>query len=1086
MLKIYKASAGSGKTYNLALEYLRLLFSSSEKEAYRRILAVTFTNKATGEMKQRIVQELFVLSHDVRRSKYFDDLTAKLRLNASDLQRRAQEILFSLLHDFSSFNVDTIDRFFQQTTRAFTREIGLQGGYNLEIDNTHVLSEAIDRMLFGLEDVSSRELLDWLLKFSEEKVENAESWDIRKNIKTLSDEIFKESYRQSSRELLKLTADKAFMDAYKKDLRQIQRDFEHDLQELGRKGEQLIARFGLQMSDFKNGDTSFSHFSKWASGEVKLPTATFRGLAGNLSEWYTKKASSKLVEDIKAVYEGGLNCCVEEAVDLFSRRYPRYLAAVETSRDFYTLGILSDIDRNVKAYEQEHNLLLLSDTTELLHRIIDGSDTPFVYEKIGSRIDHLMIDEFQDTSSMQWDNFRPLFEESLDRGHRSFIVGDVKQSIYRWRNSDWNLLHSGLQRSFDAQQLQHVRLNTNWRSASLIIDFNNALFQRAAKVLQEQMNTSLARSAGVSVENGFDRKITDVYADINQHVAPGRCPESGHIRLLFKEDSDSWKEEVLDDLPDILRQLQDRGVQLRDIAFLVRTNEDGRMIADKLLACKKENTDPRYRFDVISDEALCLGNAPVVRLIISILRYLQNPGSAIARAQAVYEYAAFQRKENPSEALRCCFSGPEEDVLSGPMGIDAVFDALRSRSLFEMCEKIIEYFPSSDKSSQVYIQAFQDMVLSYTSRYSSDLTSFLQWWDERGKNKTISTPASQNAIRIMTIHQSKGLEFKTVIIPFCDWKLDVDTRFKSHILWCRPGEPPFDWLPLVPVRYKETLAQSIYATDYFHEKIHSYIDNLNLAYVAFTRAEEELILIMPKSKNPEKKKISTISSLIYHCVTSPDTEIETAAGEKGRDLIDLSLHYDKESLTFELGQAPAPAAEAVPEPDRERNMPDYRSVDFKDRLQLRLYGKGFFGDREIRRYGILMHEILSTIRSAEDLSAAVRPYVLSGQLTSGEADEAVSHIRTWISAPEVSRWFAPDVQVLNEIEILRPDGLFYRPDRVVLSDGEVTVIDYKFGKVERESYCRQVERYVSLIREMGYASVTGYIWYVELSKIVKV
>ena len=1081
MLTVYRASAGSGKTYRLTLEYLKLLFSAKEREAYRHILAVTFTNKATGEMKRRIIQELFVLAHGVRSSDYFKELASFTGFNESDLQGKAKEILFSLLHDFSSFSIDTIDRFFQQTTRAFTREIGLQGGYNLEIDNSRVLSEAVDRMLFELEDSSSKELLSWLLKFSEEKVENAESWNIRKDIEALSGEIFKETYKTYSRELLALTADKKVLKEYISELAKIRNMFESFLQELGEEGQRLLFRFQLQAADFKGGKNSpFSHFEKWASGIIKEPTATFAKLAGDIAQWYTKTTAPEIRARIEEAYNGGLNDCIEKVLKCFEL-YPRYLSVVETSRYFYTLGILSDIDRNVRAYEQEHNLLLLSDTTELLNRVIDGSDTPFVYEKIGTRIDNLMIDEFQDTSNMQWANFSPLFKDSLDRGKNSLIVGDVKQSIYRWRNSDWKLLHDRLKQSFGAGQMADNVLDTNWRSSSQVIAFNNVVFQMSSRVLQDILNDHMA-DAPVSDDEvkDFKNKIVDAYSDTYQHVSPKNKDYMGHVSIFFKDTADEipWRERALEDIPDVLKRLQDQGLRLKDIAFLVRYKRDGRLIADKLLSYKAQNTDSRYRFDIISDEALYLGNAPVIKLIISILNYLQNPDSEINRTQAVYEYEIFHEHQAPSDALSTYFS-LREDVndLTFFARIESLFEDLRTRPLFEMCEKIIEYFPPVNKSDEVYVQAFQDVVLSYIDKHSADLASFLQWWDEKGKSKTILTPDSQDAIRIMTIHQSKGLEFKAVIMPFCDWSLDNNDSQHANILWCRPRSAPFDRLPLVPVRYSSRLEKTIYAYDYFNEEMHSYIDNLNLAYVAFTRAKEELVLIAPKPKSGNT--ISSVSSLLYYCVSNSFSD------GTGREFVDLRSFYNPDTCVFEFGKATHTVSEQ-PSVVEEIAMPEYLSIDFKNRLRLRLQGKGYFGDREERRYGTLMHEILSTIHYPEDLSQALKPYIFSGQLTREEAAEVEGHIQKWISSPEVSRWFAPGIQVLNEAEILQSEGIFYRPDRVVIAGNEVSVIDYKFGMAERDSYRRQVRQYVSLVEKMGYNHVSGYIWYVELSKIEKV
>lgn len=1081
MLKIYRASAGSGKTYKLALEYLKLLFASPADDAYRRILAVTFTNKATAEMKRRIVSRLFVLAHDAEHSEYFGDLLSETGLSPEELQKKASDVLYSLLHDYSFFNIDTIDRFFQQTTRAFTREIGLQGGYNLELDNNRILSEAVDRMLFELDDARNRDLLQWLLRFSEEKVENAESWNIRGDIETLSGEIFKESYKRYGDELRAVMEDKKALREYMKELAALRFLFEKTLKEVGDSALEVMHRNNLSPTDFKRKNTSpFRHFESWAAGIVKEPTATFMKLLQSVDEWYTRNDDPEIISCIRNAADDGLIQCVQNAVECFGW-YPEYLTAIETSRYFYTLGILSDIDRHVREYEQEHNLLLLSDTTELLHRIIDGSDTPFVYEKIGTRIDNLMIDEFQDTSNMQWANFEPLFRDSLDRGNSNLIVGDVKQSIYRWRNSDWKLLSEGLNGSFDERQRTDDFLDTNWRSSAEIINFNNSIFSQSAVILQNTLNERIEEVAvSAGIDKSYRHKIIDAYEDICQHISPVNKDYHGHVELQFIDNDDDeipWKQRVLDAIPTRLMSLQDQGIQLKDIVFLVRVKKEGQMIADKLLQCKAENTDPRYRYDIISDEALYLGNAPVVKLIIGVLRFLQMPDSDLNKALAAYELNAARPGVTSSEALVSCFATiPGESLLDFLCDEEETLSSIRTLPLFELCEKIISKCSVRTEGDDVYVQAFQDMMLSYIDKHSADLASFLQWWDEWGKKKTISTPESQNAIRIMTIHQSKGLEFKAVLIPFCDWSIDNDSKH-THILWCRPGKPPFNRLPLVPVRYDTRLGKTIYAGDYFREKMQSYIDNLNLAYVAFTRAKEELLLFTPLPKN--ENNINSVSGLLYRCVTRAFDK------ETVHDCVDLTAGFDPETKRYELGLPHLTAPDKETEVE-EMGMPVYKSYDFRERLQLRLYGKGYFGDRQERSYGTLMHEILSTIRYVADLDDALVPYILSGQVGKEQAGMLKSKIVAWISTPEVVSWFSPDVKVLNEVEILRSDGIFYRPDRVVIDNGKTDVIDYKFGNVERESYKIQVSRYVSLIRGMGFSEVRGYIWYVEMNKIIQV
>ncbi|WP_455505401.1 UvrD-helicase domain-containing protein [Coprobacter sp.] len=790
MLHVYRASAGSGKTYKLTLEYLKLLLSpvrfenepvlpADRNKAFQHILAVTFTNKATEEMKRRIIEKLDILAHRTQESEYLNDLLGKNGITADikELQYRASEILFTLLHDFSGFNISTIDKFFQQTARAFTREIGLQGGYNTEIDNTHVLTEAIDRMFFDLENPENKELLNWLLRFSEEQVEGGKSWGIQRNINQLAQELFKEEYKSHSSEIRRLMADKEILKTYIRKLNTVKRDFETESREIAQKAVGVMRKSGLSPDDMKGGSRSpFKEFQKWADGNIKEPTGTFAQLESNVENWYTKKTPPDVIIKIHDIY-AELNGYIEQIIACYNT-YPFYISVMETRRYIYTLGILSDIDNHIQAYEKEHNILLLSDTTELLNRIIDGSDTPFVYEKTGTRIDHFMIDEFQDTSRMQWCNFFPLIKESNDKGGCNLIVGDVKQSIYRWRNSDWKLLNDELGNQFKKpEELTDHILETNWRSCINVVQFNNSFFRKASFVLQESLEKEIAGSpVSVHIDPGYAGKIGKAYRDIYQHISPKNNDKEGHVKILFQETETEegekldWKKKVIELLPETLKELQDKNIALKDIAILVRSKAEGSLVADCLLSAKSENPDSEYRFDIISDEALFIRNAPIVKLVIGILNYLQNPEIEINRILAVYEYSMAHRNLSPETALTSYFAEKEKDLQHHfDPEIVTELELLKNAPLFEMCEKIIGLFPrSGERNEGIFIQAFQDIVLDYTTNHSADTASFLQWWNEQGVKKTINTPEAQNAIRIMTIHKSKGLEFKAVIIPFCD------------------------------------------------------------------------------------------------------------------------------------------------------------------------------------------------------------------------------------------------------------------------------------------------------------------------------
>lgn len=1067
-LYVYKASAGSGKTHRLTAEYLRLLFSAPF--AYRHILAVTFTNKATDEMKSRIISELANLAMS-NNSDYVALLSEEYGLNEQQVRKEARDILVRILHDYSSFSVSTIDKFFQQTMRAFTREIGLGGGYNVELDTDKVLGEAIDSMLYDLERSDNKLLLDWLIRFSEEKVENGETWNIRNDIHSLSKEIFKESYKAYSNQVQSDISDKDLMTDYKEMLFAIIHTFENTSQQIGEKALNVMSRYGLNPEDFKGGSRSpFFSFLKWANGGMDEPTNTFRTMADEVSNWYTAKSGAEIRSKIEDAYPE-LNSCVCDIIGHYDNSRT-FQTAYEINRYFFTLGILGDVDKKIREYAAENNIMLISDTTELLNRIIEGNESPFIYEKVGLRINNYMIDEFQDTSGMQWQNFLPLVRDSLGAGNRNFIVGDVKQSIYRWRNSDWKLLDEQLDKDFVNEGVSHETLDTNWRSSYNVVAFNNSVFSIGANLLQETYNKPLLDTEDKRLLPFFSR-ITKAYNELYQHVPEKHKENEGHVKVEFIDtDEHVWQEYVLEQLPKQIEELRDRGYRLKDIAILVRTKKEGADVANRLLEYKCNNAESKYHYDIISDEALFVGNSKSIKLIIALLKYLHNPLDSSLKALAVYEYFKYNNQLSAEDALQKYFSA-KDDL---PEQIIDMLNRIRELPLYEMTEEIFELFRDAmEDNEQIYIQSFLDMVLDFTIRNSSDLDAFLKWWDETGVSKTIFTPDGQDAIRIMTIHKSKGLGFNVVLLPFCNWEIDHKL---TTILWCHPQIEPFSRLHLVPVKYSQKLKNTIFDYEYFDERLHAFIDNVNVLYVAFTRAKNELIVFAPK---PKKDEVSNISSLLWTCVnTSTDSLTDS------RTYLDLSKSVNENTNTFEIGIGYQALRGVEISPIEEINIDGLPSLAYDERVRLLLKNKYYFTNSGQRDYGTLMHEIVSKVQTSDDIESAVEEYHISGDITTEQKIEVIDLLHAYLTDPLVASWYSGNYRVLNEVSILQPKGVFSRPDRVMIKDDEVVVIDYKFGEKEDKKYIRQVKYYVDQIRKMGYEKVKGYICYIRLGKIIEI
>jgi len=1086
MLNIYRASAGSGKTYRLTQDYIHLLFDPQKERAHRRILAVTFTNKATDEMKSRILKELHALAQGFA-SDYRADLMAKFRMDEQTVNERAKHILTNILHDYSSFSISTIDRFFQQVIRSFARDIGVHGGYNLELDSSSTLEQSVDNLFLDLSKAENRQLLNWLTEFAEERIEQSENWNMRGNIMELGREVFKESYQHKAEDTNKKLHEREFLTNYRKSLRKIKTDFEAKVKLVASEGMRIMARNGLTHEDFAYKTTNT--LEKIVGGKFEISNR-FIGFATDVSNCYTKSKPQDIKSAIESAYQNGLQKCFADIVELLQVEIITYNSAILVLKHINTLGILSDLAVQIKKLTDEQNTMLISDTNLLLNKIIDNSDAPFVYEKTGIHVDNYMIDEFQDTSTLQWKNFQPLLDNSLSAGKFNLVVGDVKQSIYRWRNSDWKLLDEKILTDFRPEQIHEENLETNWRSDKNIIDFNNSFFYRAAQLLQSKLNENLQAVLPVypSLET-LTHKIEHAYANIHQQTSPKAA--TGRVQVSFiprDENEDGWKAESLERLPAILEKLQAQGYRAADICILVRKNDEEQQVIHKLLNYKTTaDAKPDYCYDIMGNEGLLIGAAASVRFVLGVLQLFVNPTDSIQQTIVNYEYARGRQNKSENEALNACFSTIQKDEnvfspLFSSVENNQLY-ALQHSSLYDMVEQIISLFGvGAWHNEAVFVQAFQDVVFRFSNNKTADLNSFLTWWKKHGEKQCISTPDNQNAMRIMTVHKSKGLDFKVVVMPFCDW--DIDSRMRN-ILWCEPTVAPFNELPLLPIEYGSKLGNSIFAESYFDEQMHQYIDSLNVAYVAFTRVKNELICLSPAPKKEVEglDKINSLSTLLTTCfqVNTPGLDAQ---------FIPLTNSFNEQEKLFELGEPTQAVYRDKPSTDINEKVNNYPSVSSSDRLRIRHQSLDYLLENQQLtdsrlNYGIIMHDILKQITHKSDQQNAIADLVRSGRISEEESKTVEEELQHFWNMPETENWFSTDTRVLNETTILIPTGEQYRPDRVVIRGNEATIIDYKFGDKESKTYLQQVQQYMNLIAEMGY-STSGFVCYVSLKKVVQV
>ncbi len=1069
MLTIYRASAGSGKTYTLTGEYLKLVFGS--RDAFRHTLAVTFTNKATAEMKDRVVKELYALA-DGQKADHLTELT-KSR-NEKQVREMAKKILSVVLNDYSSFNISTIDHFFQQTVRAFCREIGLQGGYEIEMEEDTALVYAIDNLLVRLDLPENKALLLWLENYAQRKMQEGKTWNFRKDMESLGKLIFHENFRLNSRKLQEETKDIKALDDYRNLLNTIIRNYEQELKEEGQKAVDLIEHCGLTLDDFfyksSSAPSFFYKIVRNFDGALAGPKDRFSKMVEDPSSIVPKSANPGLRASILSLMENGLSHCAEEILALFDAGNPiriQYLTAQVIRENFSIFCILNNLSREVARYRDEKNVMLISDTSSLLSQVINGSETPFIYERIGTTLNSFMIDEFQDTSRQQWSNFLPLLSESLSRNQDNLIVGDVKQSIYRFRNSDWELLQTEVNNDIPSKQLRSEVLDVNWRSCRHIVEFNNALFAVASRLMQQLFDSQVNGSTLTKVElDKLEGRIVSAYADSFQSVSKDKQNKEGRVSVNFivdDKDKGGWRAEAQERLPKVIAQLQDDGFALKDIAVLVRKNDEAALLAQSLLSYAENHPEDTHRYDIISNEALVISGSAAVRLIIAFMRWIVDRGNENQRRFALCSWLVAKGTMKEKAGMT-----------DFPDDLKRSVDALTGSSLYETAEGLYRLFsPDFSSSEQAYLLAFLDMVSEYATNETPDINGFLQWWDDTGYKKNISTPDDQDAVTITTIHKSKGLGFKAVIVPFCDW--DMDGR--DSVLLCTPKVAPFNQFSLLPVNYSSKLASTIFAPDYFKEMLYNFVDNLNDLYVAFTRAKEELIVFAkdPGDKESKNRASQLLWDSIHHTLNDEDADDR---------LIKLSEYFNEEEKSLQLGESWTTENETQHMPDIIRPV-HFTSVSYEGRLHLSLNQRDLFATDKQRRRGAILHELLSHIETREDIEPAVQDSLQQGIIDEELANHLRESLDKLLKKPEAEGWFDGSTHVLNETDILSKGDQKYRPDRVMIDKDKVIVLDYKFGK-EEKSYDPQVRNYVNLIRTIGYKNVEGYLWYVESDRIEKV
>ena len=1068
-LNIYSASAGAGKTYTLTLEYLKLVFK--HPSAFKSVMAVTFTNKATEEMKHRIIEELANLASG-KDGDHRQKLKEHTRFSEAKITSQAQEILNNVLHQYSFFGVSTIDSFFQKIIRNFVKEAGLAGGLTIDLDQNKVIDKVVDQLFERVG--KDAEVTRWILKYAGERIKEGRSWNVRSLLKELAQEILREDF--------KIIEEAGFTQANLEELQeyialleQQNNAFTTSLSEIGTKGLRAMEEAQVSVEDFSYKSSGVAgYFQKVAQGgSYEIKSRVQKCIDDPENGWFAK--SSKKKDLLQVLINEHLHPLLVEAKNLINQQEPSFITNSLILDNIYVFGVYSDLLKELKDYRTENNVLLISDITDLLNKIIGDNHAPYIYEKIGNHYQHFLVDEFQDTSKLQWRNFEPLISNSLASGNKNLIVGDVKQAIYRWRGGDWKLLLNSVEKDIGSQQVEKLSLDHNWRSLRNIITFNNDLYKRSSTLLKDlfsgtiesyQLKANNARKIFLeSIKNELLPNFQLAYEDVFQKTILKE--EEGWVTVDFcqSEESSEQIELALEQSLHYIDAVLEAKGKLKDICILVRNGFEGERIAQYLAEMGTE----KYPF--VSSASFQLKDNPFIKVIIGALTYLH---------QGEDEINLFELVLNHQEALgndtRPLFASGFIETLKDEEEWNKWLPAelLKERSylnklpIYELCEKIIRIFNiTAQRQAWAFLQTFQDAVLNFGRKNNPDIFTFLEWWHEKGGSTSPKISDAQDAIRIMTVHKSKGLQFKHVIVPFCNWKFNHDPKKAPNVWGCTQQEP-YSKYPYFPVPYKKSLAATPYALEYFDEMQQCNMENINILYVATTRAEESLHLIA--NLPSESKKELTSENL--------------ACNELLYLAVDSQSNYSKGTL-----KQPSHKKETV---KNTYNIKHYPNQDFREKILISEMSKDFFMEqaeeiKEAINYGNLMHDVLSEIERKEDVKPTIEKLIHLGKLPEDEGSAMEQKILSFFELDQFASWFAQGNEIRKEQTILVPGQKEdKRPDRVVITKNKVEIIDFKFGTTPAEHYQRQLLEYKKILEGMGYENVSAFLFFGNESRIEKV
>jgi len=1020
---IYNASAGSGKTYTIVKEYLKIVLSSPSPYKYQNILAITFTNKAAAEMKERIFGQLKEFSEPEAFNNPSDlllDLEKEMKIDRSLILERAKNVASRILHDYSKFNISTIDKFTHKLIRTFSHDLGLPINFDVEMNTNAFLSEAVDVLISKIGD--KKDLTNAILNFSLRNLRDNKSWDITHALKEVASELFKEESASEIEELKNYTIQDFSELAIS--LRKLEEDAISELKKLGNNALELIYAHDLDDAMFSYKDLP-RYFAKCINGEFSIEAPKRLNTSFEKEQLYSKgKAKQPWAATIDSIF-GDLFEYYKSTRQWVEEKGSLVILMKLILRNIDSITVLNEIDKELSEIKNHNNVLFNSEFNKRIANEIKDQPVPYIYERIGEKFQYFFIDEFQDTSVLQWTNLMPLIENSIAVGGKCVIVGDGKQAIYRWRGGKAEqFIHLSQNKSNSSFDITPATLDKNYRSFSEIVNFSNDFFKFTS-------NTFSNESYKEMYEDGNNQKTNN--------------KQGGYIEIDFieKNDVEDFNDQNNDKIEVIIRDLLNEGYSQRDICILTRNNKEGVSVSNYLI---------EQGINVVSKESLLIKNVEQVDFCIQSLKLINSNDDFDARLKAI-EYLIHNSKiiveQEKIHDVYTKFVKLNAEKFFEELknfGVDFDLQQFLKLPLYDGIESFIRTFDLAENASSE-IQFLLDFVLNFTSRNNTGINAFLEHWEDKKDKLSLIIPEGLDAVQVMTIHKSKGLEFPIVIFPYANW-MTSETRAKTWIA-LENAENDFNGIKHALVPINKDLAETGVGKHIYNKHENEVkLDNLNMLYVAITRPEQRLYIITYKDR---MKKLSTYFT---EYLTSNTNYISNNLKENG-------LRFSFGEKTF-VNTGDKNSA-------KKYKLEKLNSYNWTSRVQMSFEAPKYWdiGEMTENQYGNLIHNILSKVEYKEDVVSVVDDLLRDGNINEGNLGKIKELVKNVIEQPELCKYFQKNCEVKNEQDIILANGKVLRPDRVVICGNLATVIDYKTG-FRIEEHDNQLNKYADALEELGY------------------